>query len=717
MSRPAIDVRALLVLVVQLGLTGWLGFLGATLPFDNRIERFAVHHGDQPREHEIFQRLFGHTDFFLVALDLGADPDEALTGRAETWFGTMAETPGVADWFSMARLPSGDQELDPEFVPFPFFQPSRGIYTALFQIEPGLAQGRVVTTFQRAAREAERDGLARRAVVAGEPVVNEALNRSSMEVKEVFFPILILWALVLLGFLFRDWKVLVVSGLSIGSSLACTTGIMAQAGSSMNLVTTLIPALVFVLSLAMQVHVLVSIGLKKSIEGGLRDKWWPNFLVSLTTSLGFGSLMTSSVAPISAMGGYMAIGIWIIFFWAHVTHLGLSKLLGLAVRPPSLSPLRNLQNLSWYQGLIASRWFLWIPVAVIGLGGWVLVRNPTESNGLNYFSPDHPIRVQTRFLQENVTGASHLELLVPLPEVVAGDEDKDEDGAVVMTAFLERQERLTELETRLVGLEDVHHVLSFNQFLNAPLRAEGMLVTDLEAEDRRALAEHLRDTRPELFTRFVQGSHYRLQLLVNSLDRERYGALASELKRLSPPDSLITGPLARIIEIQHYLLRSLSTSLSLTVAAVVLLLLLLFGRKARPWTLMIPNLFPLGCVALAMFLFEIKTSISTVMVFSIAFGIAVDDTVHLLNTFYRNDSEAFELRWRRTLEKDARAVFLTTLVLTLGFAVLMTSSFGPTRAFGLLLGVGMVFAFLGDLWFLPLLLGSPRLMGRSPEPD
>ena len=92
------------------------------------------------------------------------------------------------------------------------------------------------------------------------------------------------------------------------------------------------------------------------------------------------------------------------------------------------------------------------------------------------------------------------------------------------------------------------------------------------------------------------------------------------------------------------------------------------------------------------------------MVFSIAFGIAVDDTIHLLHSFKHNKEPNFETRWTQILKRDGRAISLTTTVLCLGFTVLTISSFLPTQQFGILLAVGMLLALLGDLIFLPPLL-------------
>lgn len=168
---------------------------------------------------------------------------------------------------------------------------------------------------------------------------------------------------------------------------------------------------------------------------------------------------------------------------------------------------------------------------------------------------------------------------------------------------------------------------------------------------------------------------------------------------------MLTGTLDRLIEIQTYLLASLSRSLGLTVLSILILMMVLLGRRGRLSLILTPNIFPLGMMALTMGLFGMKTTISTVMVFSIAFGIAVDDTIHLLHSWQHYEKiRCFRRRWRKTLAQDARAIMLTSLVLTAGFSVLIASSFIPTSNFGILMASGMLFAFIGDTLYLPILL-------------
>ena len=432
----------------------------------------------------------------------------------------------------------------------------------------------------------------------------------------------------------------------------------------------------------MQVHLLISMANRRSVWAGLRSKIFPNFLVCLTTSIGFGSLMTSYVTPIAVLGKYMALSVWILFFWVHFTHISLSPLLKLKVSLPRLNFLFRLFEKPWYRRFMERRIHLLLPLGVIFGGGFLLYHNPMESNGLNYFSRDHQIRRDTAFLEREITGSSQLELLL-----------KREPGPPPEDAYMPEGPALDALENALLAEPQIRHMFSLNRFVK---------VVEATEDDEITLEEEALDP-------YISHDYYRIQLLVNSLDKEAYQPLRERILTLFsqsglPGTIIVTGTLDRLMEIQDYLLSSLSISLGVTIIAVVLLMALLLNCKRHVLLVFIPNLLPLGFMALIMALFSMKTTVSTVMVFSIAFGIAVDDTIHLLHSYFKSKEKGFQKRWQATLQRDSRAIFTTTLVLSMGFLVLATSSFMPTRNFGFLLSLGMIVAFVGDVTYLPILL-------------
>ena len=124
---------------------------------------------------------------------------------------------------------------------------------------------------------------------------------------------------------------------------------------------------------------------------------------------------------------------------------------------------------------------------------------------------------------------------------------------------------------------------------------------------------------------------------------------------------------------------------------------------------LIPNMLPLLITAGLMGFFGIPIKPSTILVFSIAFGISVDDTIHFLAK-YRQELQANNWRIKKSVYSALRetgvSMFYTSIVLFFGFLVFTVSSFGGTIALGGLVSVTLLFAMVSNLLLLPSLLLS-----------
>lgn len=124
---------------------------------------------------------------------------------------------------------------------------------------------------------------------------------------------------------------------------------------------------------------------------------------------------------------------------------------------------------------------------------------------------------------------------------------------------------------------------------------------------------------------------------------------------------------------------------------------------------LIPNLLPLLITAGMMGFLGIPLKPSTILVFSIAFGISVDDTIHFLAKYRQ---ELIDSKWKiqrsvyAALKETALSMFYTSIVLFFGFSVFMSSEFGGTVALGGLISMTLLFAMLANLILLPSLLIS-----------
>ena len=159
----------------------------------------------------------------------------------------------------------------------------------------------------------------------------------------------------------------------------------------------------------------------------------------------------------------------------------------------------------------------------------------------------------------------------------------------------------------------------------------------------------------------------------------------------------------------HYLINNLFISVALAILLIAVFMSLLFGSFRMVMISLLPNIIPLLLTAGMMGFFGVPLKPSTILVFSIAFGISVDDTIHFL-TKYRQ-----ELRQRgwdisrsvsEALQHVGISMLHTSIVLFFGFAIFTLSDFGGTIALGLLVSFTLLVAMITNLFLLPALLLS-----------
>ncbi len=169
----------------------------------------------------------------------------------------------------------------------------------------------------------------------------------------------------------------------------------------------------------------------------------------------------------------------------------------------------------------------------------------------------------------------------------------------------------------------------------------------------------------------------------------------------------ITGKALVFIKGTNFLITNLVISLSLAILLIALFMAWMFRSPQMILISLIPNILPLLITAGLMGYFNIPIKPSTILVFSIAFGISVDDTIHFLAKYRQ---ELLASKWKvkpsvyKALRETGVSMFYTSIVLFFGFLVFTLSSFGGTIALGGLVSVTLLLAMVSNLILLPSLL-------------
>ena len=190
------------------------------------------------------------------------------------------------------------------------------------------------------------------------------------------------------------------------------------------------------------------------------------------------------------------------------------------------------------------------------------------------------------------------------------------------------------------------------------------------------------------------------------------GDLLESISKIFPSERYnvyITGKALLFLKGTKYLIKNLLLSLALAVGLISIFMAYLFRSFRMILISLVPNLLPLVITAGLMGFLGIPIKPSTILIFSIAFGISVDDTIHFLAK-YRQELTAN--RWQikksvyNALRETGVSMFYTSIVLFFGFSVFIISSFGGTQAMGGLVSATLLFAMLSNLILLPSLLLS-----------
>ncbi|MEO8197495.1 MAG: MMPL family transporter [Thermoanaerobaculia bacterium] len=579
------------------------------------------------------------------------------------------------------------------------------------------------------------------AFVVGPATLERALNESAREIGDFYFPLLLALAALLLTLTFREVGAVAVPLAFVAVVEIVVLGAMGYAGIRFNLVVAILPPILFVITLASAVHLMLRCrDIEADPESGgretaaalasataasaatvatlatYRDKGRALLWTTVSTLAGFASLAVTPVAPIRTLGVWAGLGLAFAGLAAFtLLPCLLSRTMGRRAALPERAFEVRMQRLGRrvtelaadHRGLVLA---IYAGLAIVAACG--LPRLAVGSNVLHYLAPEHPARAQIEAVERAGIGLSAVELVA----VAAETPERSEPSAA--GGFL-GERRLAEL-ARLAGelrripgllavvtasdlLDDVAGRSPLQQvFPEAELRARLVPLVFADAVGGRALARLLT----------VDGSQTRITLFVPTAGYGTVDPLVDEtlaLARAALPDATIevTGQYPLLLAMQRYLISTLALSLLLTLPVLAITFYVLLREVKGTLYALLPNLWPVLVILGGMGWFGVPLDIATVMVASITLGLVVDNTIHTL-AHYRTLSAALGARAAVAdrMEKTAPAYLLTGVILALGFGVCALSGFAPTAHFGLLSAIAIVIAVAADFTLVPALFGG-----------
>jgi predicted RND superfamily exporter protein len=228
---------------------------------------------------------------------------------------------------------------------------------------------------------------------------------------------------------------------------------------------------------------------------------------------------------------------------------------------------------------------------------------------------------------------------------------------------------------------------------------------------------NLKSGAPEYYSGFVDegGNQLRISARIGDLGSDRMARFEKSLEqyiRKTCPDPKFTWKLTGTSKLYEQNNKNLATGLLLGLAGSTLIMALalatLFRSPAMILIALIPNIIPLLFLGGIMGFAGITLKASSSIIFSISFGIALNDTIHFLSRFKLEmaQTKSLDIALKNTLFETGQAMILTTLTLLAGFCLLLFSDFGGTRYIGLFSAITLLLAALCDMFLLPLLISD-----------
>lgn len=510
---------------------------------------------------------------------------------------------------------------------------------------------------------------------------------------------------VVLGLVFANWSPLIISFIVIISANIIVLAVMALAGYPFSILSSTIPILTTVDVVSLCIHTLLRFDEEKKnhprmpqhklAQRTLKLLIGPNLIASMTTMIGFLALLTVKV-PLIRDYGITAAGA-IIIGW-FVTQLLLFPLM-------HFLPVPKARDWAWSK----ARWALYLfrrsgvwAFLIILVSSALALKGQSLSWSARLFDDlpkNHQVYLSTETIDTELGG------MIPVDIQLKGKADIWNDPKLLA--------KLDELLAEIRNFEGVGSVIGLPDLVAATNIHRSRLPASRASTAEIFFLYSLANDSPLKHFLNTDSSNTRIAVRTRDLPANELQALVNNIqnvaeKKFPEMQTTISGMGSTIHHLNNELSRELIFGFWQSMAAICVLLMFVF--KSVRWALVacIPNLVPPAALLGFLAVSETPIKPSVAIIFSIALGLAFNNTVYLLERLrqIQKVSKSKSLEIERTLWKEGNPCLISSLILLAGFSVFMASYFALNRIFGFYMLLSMLAGLVGDLILLPTLLKS-----------
>lgn len=562
--------------------------------------------------------------------------------------------------------------------------------------------------------------------ISGLPFIRtDTIVRSQREI--IIFVILaaIITALVLFLF-FRSFWGIVVPLLVVGIGIIWSNATLVMLGYKITTLTGLIPPLIIVIGIPNAVFMITRYHQEylkygnqvRALMRVVEKTGKAIFLTNLTTSIGFGTLLITNSKMLEEFGLVIFINIMCLF----VLSLLLIPIFFSFMPPPGKRHLRHLTNkrTNFFVNTLVKtvekfRPVIFVVSAIVAVVSLIGISRLKASGRV---ADDVPKNSRTfkdlKFFEEKFTGVMPFEIMV----------DTRKNNGIFNPSLWKKidilQDSIDSYPQFSKAVSAVNLIKYANQAFYGGTPDEYRLPSQLDLpaiskyvdssfattqQGNSALSSYMDKDRRyiRIHSQMADIGTYDMKKVTRKVEADIREIFGEE----SQVDIILSGASLVIMKGTDYLLRNLFGSLLVAVLLIAGIMALLFRTPKMVLISLIPNLIPLVFTAGLMGWLDIPVKASTCLIFSVAFGISVDDTIHYLAK-YRQELKHYDGDIRQAVFKSLAEAGIsmgyTSIILFFGFSIFMASEFGGTVALGMLVSITLFVAMFTNLLLLPSLL-------------
>ncbi|MCH2022438.1 MAG: MMPL family transporter [Saprospiraceae bacterium] len=542
-----------------------------------------------------------------------------------------------------------------------------------------------------------------------------------IQVEEFFLTMSISFFLVfwILLFLFKRIWGIIIALVSISVGLMMFVGMMGLFAQELNTMALLYPLIMIIVATSDVIHVMskytdeLHLGATKdvAIRTTLREIGMSIFLTSTTTAIGFLSLTTSRLIPVQQFGINAAMGVMvayitvIIFTTTILTLFSKEQIIKLREKP-----IFWITWMEWvYEITKTHKRSIIISIAILLVVCFIGISKITTNASLRNILPNGA-KVTEDFMhfERVMSGFRPFEIAVSLQ----GDHEIDDFKVV---------QEIEKLENYFESIPDIKSVTSITDFYKSINQAyngnkqSAFILPDNAKQFKKYKKLARRMSKGDNFGVLVSKDkkHTRISAKVLDIGVDKINLIRAESKKwvsenidTSIIKSRITGTGIIIDKNSDYIRDSLIKGLLLALLVISIIISLIYRNIKMLILSLIPNIIPMLIAAAIIGFWAIPFEAGVAIVFAIIFGIAIDDTIHLLSKFKLTKDKGYstEHAIKITLVETGKALCFTTLILFVGFLSLYISSSPPAFRIGMLMSSTLISALVCDLLIIPIML-------------